>query len=164
MVIKPERFHLACGAAPREMECVLRCAEGDDIHYILALSRTTDRFDISECENEIDDEELSYWISDPRSIVIVAVLGSQIVGYAYGICISKKWFFFDEFLVAAEVRGCGIGDKMYTFLRKACIAQNIELIQGLVIDGDDAMLDYWIDKGFKPGKKCIWVEDWLNPD
>ena len=164
MIIKPERFHLTCGTPPRKMEFVLRCAKGDDIPHILALSKTTDRFDISECENEIDHDELSYWISDPRSIVIVAVLGSKIVGYAYGVCVSKKWFFFDEFLVAPEISGYGIGEKMYSYLRNACMAKNIELIQGLVIDGDEGMLKYWIDKGFKPGKKCIWVEDWLNRD
>lgn len=155
---------LALGVPPRNEEIVIREATSEDVRQIISSSRGTSRFRMSEFTNEVDEEEVRFWISDVRSIVIVATHDSGLLGYAYGFCLSPKWFFFDVFLVVPRARKSGIGKEMYAYLREACRMRGIELIQGLVKDGDPEALDYWIDSGFEQGSKCIWVEDRLDED
>lgn len=162
--MKARHLCLALGLPPRNEEIVIREATSEDIPQIISSSRTTNRFRMSKFTNEVDEEELRFWISDPRAIVIVAMLDSELIGYAYGFCLSSKWFFFDAFLVVPRDRRSGIGKEMYAYLREACRMRGIELIQGLVKEGDPETLDYWIDSGFEQGSKCIWVEDWLDED
>lgn len=145
-------------------EIVVREATSEDIPQIISSSRTTNRFRMSEFTNEVDEEELRFWISDHRTIVIVAMLDSELIGYAYGFCLSPKWFFFDSFLVVPKARKTGIGKEIYAYLREACEMRGIDLIQGLIKDGESESLNYWLDKGFKQGHKCVWVEDWLDKD
>lgn len=160
--IKPRKIVLALGTPLKKTEIVLREANSNDIPQILELSKITDSFRISEHINKIDKEELIYWVFDSRSIVIVAIDQSRVIGYAYGTCISKKWFYFDAFFITPEFRNYGIGKKMYSYLRDICYELGIKLIQGLVIDENN--LRYWVALGFEEGKRCIWVEDWLNDD
>ena len=94
--------------------------------------------------------------------MIVTSVNDILVGYAYGFYISQKWFFFDAIVLLPEYRGLGIGMIMYNTLREKCKSRGIQLVQGLVTDDDRSELDYWIRQGFEPGKKCIWVEDWLE--
>ena len=162
--MKERRLFLALGFPPRNEEIVIREATSEDVPQIISSSRATSCFRMSEFTNEIDEEEIRFWISDVRSIVIVATNDSGLLGYAYGFCLSPKWFFFDVFLVVPRARKSGIGKEMYAYLREACRMRGIELIQGLVKDGDSETLDYWIDSGFEQGSKCIWVEDRLYED
>ena len=119
---------------------------------------------MSEYTNEIDEEEIIYWINDSRSIVLVAEIDKKVVGYAYGVIISPRWFFFDAFLVVPEYQNMGIGKKMYQYLRNKCKAQGIHVIQGLVKDSKNNSLNYWLNLGYEEGARCIWVEDWLDED
>lgn len=143
---------------------VIRAATVEDVPQIVLNSKTADRFRMSEFIHEVDEEELHFWVSDPRSIVIVSTLASKLIGYAYGFIISPKWFFFDAFLVIPEFQNKGIGKKMYGYLRKECKRRGLQLIQGLVKETDNSSLNYWIARGFEDGCKCIWVEDWLDED
>lgn len=158
--IKPKKVVFIIEHHRKKTEIVFRKAKSNDIPQILELSKITDSFHISKYTNEVDKKELNYWISDSRSIVIVATDKSRVIGYAYGTCLSKMWFYFDSFFIATEFRKYGIGKKMYYYLRDICYKRGIELIQGLVIDENN--LRYWIALGFEKGKNCIWVEDWLN--
>jgi len=143
---------------------IIREAAPEDVSQIISNSQTTDRFRVSAYTDEMDEEELRFWITDERSIVIVAVLDTRLVGYAYGLCLSPKWFFFDEFVLIPQVRGRGIGKKMYTYLREVCRKRGLQLIQAIVKDDESKALEYWIGRGFEQGSKCIWVEDWLYKD
>jgi GNAT superfamily N-acetyltransferase len=145
-------------------EIVIREATSEEIPQIISSSRTTNRFRMSEFTNEVDEEELRFWISDHRTIVIVAMLDTELIGYAYGFCLSPKWFFFDAFLIVPKARRSGIAKEMYAHLREACRVRGLELIQGLVKEGDPERLNYWINRGFEQGYKCVWVEDWLDED
>ncbi len=150
----------------RSTEVLLRRANATDVNLIVLLSRATDRFSLSEETNEPDAEEMLFWIKDPRSIVLVAdqlcPVKRPVVGYAYGTCVSPKWFAFEAFQVTENLQRCGIGKAMYSLLRQLCAEIGVSLIQGLVIDGPGNSLPYWIERGFEEGKKCIWVEDWLE--
>ncbi len=142
----------------------IRKAILEDLPQILKRSKTSDRFRMSEYTNEIDEEEIIYWINDSRSIVLVAEIDKKVVGYAYGVIISPRWFFFDAFLVVPEYQNMGIGKKMYQYLRNKCKAQGIHVIQGLVKDSKNNSLNYWLNLGYEEGARCIWVEDWLDED
>ena len=72
----------------------IREANPTDIPQILKSSKTSDRFRMSEYTNEINEEEIRYWINDSRSIVLVAEIDKKVVGFAYGVIISPRWFFF----------------------------------------------------------------------
>lgn len=142
----------------------VREATLEDIPQILKSSKTSDRFRMSEYTNEIDEEEIRYWINDSRSIVLVAENDEKIVGYAYGVIISPKWFFFDAFLVVPEYQNRGIGKRMYKFLRDKCKTKGLQFIQGVVKDSNDNSLNFWLNMGYDKGAKCIWVEDWLDEE
>jgi len=151
--------------SPRSSLCddvVIRTATAEDAEGIVACSKSTDRFAMSAFTIEIDMDELTFWISDARAVVLVAVRDSEIVGYAYGFCVSPKWFFFDAFMVKPALQGHGIGEKMYGCLREKCVELGVELIQGLVKDGHPEALKYWLARGFEEGSKCCWLEDWTD--
>lgn len=152
------------GLSKRDKTVVIREATEEDISQIVSISQTTNSFRMSKFTDEIDEEELRFWISDPRSIVIVTVFDSILLGYAYGFCLSPKWFFFDAFLVASQVRRTGIGKKMYAYLRETCRLRGLQLIQGLIKKSEPKALKYWTARGFHRGSKCVWVEDWLYKD
>jgi GNAT superfamily N-acetyltransferase len=144
---------------------VIREAIREDVTEILSLSKADEHFKMSEFTGTHDEEELHYWISDPRSIVIVATRRSQVIGYACGFLLSPKWFFFDTFLVAPEFRNKGIGARLYSHLRNECKRKGgLQLIQGLVKTGKGNSLRYWTKQGFEEGNRCIWIEDWLDDD
>lgn|GEM_PF-7033047 len=130
---------------------------------IIALSRTTSKFQVSPYTGtELDDEELTFWIEDDQSVVLVACIADVVVGYACGVAISPKWFFFDGFVVAPDLRRCGIGKLLYAYLVEICHARGLQLIQGLVKQGEDSSLEYWLERGFDVGTPCIWVEHWID--
>ena len=143
---------------------IIREATPEDIHQILKSSKTSDRFRMSEYTNEIDEEEIRYWINDSRSIVLVAEINKKVVGYAYGVIISPRWFFFDALLIVPEFQNMGIGKRMYQYLRNKCKEQGLHFIQGLIKDCKNNSLNYWLNLGYEEGAKCIWVEDWLEED
>lgn len=142
----------------------IRKAVLEDIPQILECSKTTNRFRMSVYTNSIDSDEINFWIRDSRTIVLVVVIAKRIIGYAYGFIISPKWFFFDEFLIIPEYQNKGIGKMLYKHLRNDCISKGLHLIQGLVKDTKESSLKYWLDLGYEKGKKCIWVEDWLDEE
>jgi len=148
------------------VEVLFRPAREEDAKELLALSGTTDRFHISDDTDAPDLDELLFWMNDPRSIVLVAeeisAARGAILAYAYGTCISPKWFAFEGFMVTPRLQRHGLGKAMYSYLRDRCSELGIDLIQGLVIDGDDNSLRYWLERGFEEGKRCVWVEDWLD--
>jgi len=135
-----------------------------DLSQILKISETSGRFRMSEWTDKIDEEEIRFWISDARSIVLVAEFDQKIVGYACGVAMSPRWFYFDAFLVIPEFQNMGVGKKMYLHLQNKCKAQGIHVIQGLVKDGKGNSLNYWLDLGYEEGAKCIWVEDWIDEE
>ena len=141
---------------------VIQEATTKDIPLILSCENMTDRFKMSKFSEEIDKDELLFWVKDQRSLVIVAKLSSELVGYAYGFMLSPKWFFFDTFYVVSKFQNIGIGKRMYNYLRDICNEREIQLIQGLIKDTKKNSLDYWMNRGFEFGCKCIWVEDWLD--
>jgi GNAT superfamily N-acetyltransferase len=153
---------LELGLTSSNKELVIREATLEDVGEIISSSRAASSHALSQSTNEVDEEEIQFWISDLRSLVIVGCLDSRLVAYAYGFCVSPKWFFFDALVVVARARGRGIGKHMYAYLREACRMRRVDLIQGLVKDGDPERLAYWLDRGFGQGSKCIWVEDWVN--
>lgn len=142
----------------------IRKAILEDLPQILKRSKISDRFRMSKYTNEIDEEEIKYWINDSKSIVLVAEIDKKVVGYACGVMISPRWFFFDAFLVVPEFQNMGVGKKMYQYLRNKCKAQGLHVIQGLVKDSKNNSLNYWLNLGYEEGSKCIWVEDWLDED
>ena len=142
----------------------IREANPEDIPQIIKSSKTSDRFQMSEYTNEIDEEEIRHWINDSRSIVLVAEIDRKIVGYTYGVRVSPRWFCFDALLVVPDFQNMGIGKSMYQYLRNKCKRQGLHFIQGLVKDSKNSSLDYWLKLGFEEGAKCIWVEDWLVED
>jgi len=142
----------------------VRSAKEDDVIQIVEINRTTDRFQMSTYTKAASPEELQYWVGDPRSIFIVAAVEKKILGYAHGVCISPKWFFFDAIVIDPSSQRCGLGNHLYETLRKECRELGIELIQGLVKDDHDRALDYWIARGFEVGCNCIWVEDWVEDE
>ncbi len=144
---------------------VIREAIREDVPEILSLSKAEEHFQMSEFTCTPDEEELHYWISDSRSIVIVAARRSQVIGYACGFLVSPKWLLFDTFLVAPEFRNQGVGNRLYSHLRKECKRQGtLQLIQGLVKAGEGESLEFWTGLGFEEGNRCIWVEDWLDDE
>lgn len=140
----------------------IRQAIPEDLPQILKCSKTSDRFVISEYSNGFDEDDIRFWITDSRAIVIVATFESKIIGFAYGFIVSPKWFYFDAFLIIPEFQNIGIGSKMYKHLRDLCNAKGIELIQGLVKNSDDSALGFWIKQGYTRGSDLIWVEDRLD--
>ena len=142
----------------------IRKAILEDLPQILKSSKRSDRFRMSQNTNEIDEEEIIYWINDSRAIVLVAEIDKKVVGYAYGVIMSPRWLFFDAFLVVPEFHNMGIGKKMYQYLRNKCKTQGLHVIQGLVKDSKNNSLNYWLNLGYEEGAKCIWVEDWLDED
>jgi GNAT superfamily N-acetyltransferase len=156
------RLLIRTGSPERQREVLLRPATADDVPQILGLTPTTERFKVSTNTDGIDEDELRFWIADERSVVLVAADGSEILAYACGFCVSPKWFFFDTFLVSPRAQNSGLGKGMYAHLRGLCKQRGIELVQGLVKDGDPRALAYWTARGFEEGCRCVWVEDWLD--
>jgi GNAT superfamily N-acetyltransferase len=140
----------------------IRKAIPEDLPQILKCSKTSDRFVISENSNGFDEDDIRFWITDSRAIVIVATFESRIVGFAYGVIISPKWFYFDAFLIIPEFQNIGLGGKMYKHLRAMCNEKGVELIQGLVKKSDNSALGFWIKQGYTKGSDLIWVEDRLD--
>jgi GNAT superfamily N-acetyltransferase len=146
----------------RNKSIIIREATKRDIPQIIAISQTTDNFKMSRWSNRFSSQELCFWIKDNRSLVIVTTLGSKILGYTYGFFLSSKWFYLDEFVVLPNVRGIGIGEKMYAYLREKCRLRGIQLVQGLVKESKTRALKSLAAHGLlHKGSKCIWVEDWL---
>ena len=139
-----------------------KLARQSDVQRILRASQAAERFRISPYTWGIDEEELDFWVNDPRSIVIVAEVGDKLAGFAFGFAVSPKWFLFDTFLVTPGFRGRGVGKEMYLYLRSLCVSRGLELIQGLVTTGPKNTLGYWAARGFEEGALCKWVEDWLD--
>ncbi len=142
----------------------IRKAVPEDLSQILKCSKTSDRFKVSEYSNGFDEDEIRYWITDSRAIVIVATIDSKLIGFAYGVIISPKWFYFDAFLIIPEYQCRGIGSKMYKYLRNICYNMGIQVIQGLVKNTDNSSLKYWIKQGYVKGCELTWVEDRLGGD
>lgn len=140
----------------------IRIAIPENLHQILKCSKTSDRFRISDYSNGFDEDDIRFWITDSRAIVIVAAVDSKIVGFAYGVIISPKWFYFDAFLIIPEFQNMGVGAKMYKYLRDICKEKGIKLIQGLVKKTKNGALDFWIKQGYTKGSDLIWVEDRLD--
>ena len=155
---------LRVGGHSTSTPVLLRPAHEDDIAQIVDINKTTDRFQMSTYTKGASTEELQYWIGDPRSIFIVAIVDQKVLGYAHGVCFSPKWFFFDAIVIEPSSRRCGLGNHIYETLRKECKELGIELIQGLVKDDHDRALNYWTAHGFEVGCRCIWVEDWLDDE
>ena len=143
---------------------VIREATTGDVPQILLHSRATGRFRMSEFTDAPDEDELRFWVSDPRSLVIVAVRCSEVVAYACGFFLSPKWFFFDTMLVAPRLRNRGIGKRLYVHLRTRCKMAGVQVIHGLVKAGGKGALGYWSKLGFEEGSQCTWVEDWLDDE
>ncbi|MCP4050156.1 MAG: GNAT family N-acetyltransferase [bacterium] len=141
---------------------IIRKAIPADLPQILKCSKTSDRFSISEYSDGFDEDDIRFWITDSRAIVIVATNDSKLIGFAYGVAISPKWFFFDAFLIIPEFQNIGVGNKMYKYLRGLCIERKMTLIQGLVKNSTNSALGYWIKQGYTRGCDLIWVEDRLN--
>lgn len=161
----PERkiVTLAIGSPSRPARFELGPATVDQLDEIVALSRTTPKFEVSRYTgSELDYDELAFWIEDDRSIVLVACVSNVVTGYANGVIISPKWFFFDGFLIAQEKRGYGLGQELYAYLVDICRARGVQFIQGLVTKGRDSSLEYWLRQDFEAGKVCTWVEHWIN--
>ncbi len=153
------------GDGADQVEVLVRSATQNDLHEIVALSRTTDRFRVSPYTGfEVDRGELAFWIDDDRSIVLVATEAGRVIGYAYGVCVSPRWFFFDGFVVAPDVREMGVGKTLYADLVERCRERGLQLIQGLVKASDDSSLEYWVERGFEPGTCCTWVEHWIDEE
>ncbi len=140
----------------------IRKAIPEDLPQILKCSETSDRFIISEHSNVFDEDDIRFWITDSRAIVIVATIDSKLIGFAYGVIISPKWFYFDAFLIIPEFRNIGVGGVMYKYLRDICKEKGIELIQGLVKNSDNSALGFWIKQGYTKGSDLIWVEERLD--
>lgn len=137
-----------------------------DLVDIIQIAESTDKFTISDEITEIDEDEVKFWITDSRSIFVVAQYSyndaEKVVGFAYGTCISPRWFAFEAFAVHPDFRNHGVGKSMYGYLRSICKERDISLIQGLVVDGENSSLQFWINLDFEIGETCIWVEDWLE--
>jgi GNAT superfamily N-acetyltransferase len=147
----------------RNESIIIRKAAKRDIPQIIAISRTTENFKMSRWTDKFSREELSFWIKDNRSLVLVTVHGLKILGYAYGFFLSPKWFYLDEFVLLPKFRGIGIAEKMYSYLREKCKLRGIQLVQGLVRQGKLRVLNSLAANGLlNKGCKCIWVEDWLS--
>ena len=162
--MKINQNNLLIGSKHEKVKVMFGEAVIEDIPRIIAISKNSDSFRMSEFTNGVDREELSFWISNQNAIVVIARIESELIGYGYGFCLSPKWFFFDAFAVTSAYRGMGIGKGMYAFLRDECQSRGFDLIQGLVKDKRTSSLNYWTKLGFEEGSKCIWVEDWLDED
>lgn len=68
----PDRINVYIKVNGITRRILFRFAISSDVKGILNLSKTTDRFRISEETDKLDVDELLYWIDDPRSIVLVA--------------------------------------------------------------------------------------------
>ncbi len=140
----------------------IRKAILEDLPQILKCSKTSDRFIISEYSNGFDEDDIRFWITDSRAIVIVATIDSKLIGFAYGVIVSPKWFYFDAFLIIPKFQNIGVGGKMYKYLRDICKEKGIKLIQGLVKNSKNSALGFWIKQGYTKGSDLIWVEDRLD--
>ena len=158
-----EHYEVILKSGEESIKLGIRYARKDDVAEIRSLYKTTDKFNVSPYA-DIDSEELYFWVSDERSIVLVSTIKNGVVGFAYGVCVSPKWFFFDSFLISPKYRRLGIGKILYSRLTEICHFLGIELIQGIVKQGNDSSLDYWLQRGFDEGDSCIWVEHWINEE
>ena len=147
-----------------KLKCFLtiRKASINDATYIMNCVQNDEKLQMSAYTKELDRTELEFWINDLRSIVLVGCISSKIIAYAIGFILSPKWFFFDTIFISPPYRKIGIGREMYYTLREILREQKIELIQGLVRDGENNSLKYWEKHEFDIGNKCFWVEDWID--
>jgi len=162
--MKIKHLYLSAGIPSNNKLFIMRQAVAKDAPRIISVAEGVENFQMSEYSRGIDKEELLFWISNPSAIVVVVSSKSDLIGYGYGHCLSKKWFYFDEFAVSPDFRNMGVGKEMYKFLREECRARGFHVIQGIVKESQVDSLGYWTKLGFVHGSKCTWVEDWIDEE
>jgi ribosomal protein S18 acetylase RimI-like enzyme len=139
----------------------IRRARLNDINSIYALAIRTKEFVASNKTRHFERDELKEWIRMRNAIVLVAETDNRIVGFLFGMIISKHWLMFDSITVIPSFRGKGIAKTLLKQLYSILQQRGVDYIQGLVNVTKRETRNFWKYQGFSEGKNFIWVEKYL---
>ena len=145
-------------------DIIIRMATDDDLASIGSLweklvayhNELDDRLPLAaEGGGEIYGQRLAEQLSDPEARVIVVELGSQLVGYAFGVVVDLVPDMFEharsgllvDIFVEQEYRGRGIGRKMTTSMAQWFSEQGLQYFEWHVAAGNSAGIDFWRSMG-----------------
>lgn len=120
---------------------MIRAARLEDCSklYDVYLSGTNSGHAHEPARYELQDFEIA--VSDPRSVLLVAVLDDVPVGFALGYDL-KSWFYLDVLCVAREARNQGLGTALLHELRG-----RFEYVEACFYAEDAALRRFIVDSG-----------------
>ena len=106
-----------------------------------------------------DLEEIEEWVEKQKSnILIVAEENGFVIGFLYAKIVSSQWCMLESLGVDKAYRGKGIGTRLVDHLYGVLKERKIDYVQALVGEEHPISREFWKRKGFKEGKKFIWIE------
>lgn len=88
--------------------------------------------------------------------VVVAATGERAVGFCYGVIRAlpdylggSKFATMPHFFVHPDMRGTGVGNRMYRAFEHWCAERGCASIESYVAIGDARAMDFWAGVGFQ---------------
>jgi len=138
---------------------IIRRAKEQDVEKIYAIGRKIHQFIYSKSSGFYSKKELREYIKKPKdNIFFVALREEKLVGFIYASIISQDWCMLDIIAVDPKFQDKGVGSLLLEELHETLKERKISYIQALVRAEFKKTREFWKRKGFKEGKRFIWIE------
>lgn len=92
--------------------------------------------------------------------VIIAYLNEKPVGFAlffynYSTFLGKPGIYIEDFYIKSNIRGQGIGKKMFSYLAKLAKEQQCGRLEGKVLNSNKSAIQFYESHGAKPMTEWI---------
>lgn len=136
---------------------IIRSAEAEDISTILKLIKDLSIYE-KLSHQFVNDEELikKYLFGEKKfAEVLIAELGHQPVGFAlffhnYSTFVGKPGIYLEDLFVLPEMRGKGIGKKLFKELIKIAKERDCGRIEWSVLNWNAPAIDFYKSMGAVP--------------
>jgi len=129
----------------------------EDIEKVHAFGLSDFSFSVSNDVHFYEKEELLEWIHTPKqNILLIGTMDGGVVGFLYTHIISKLWGILDGLYVKPDLRGHGIGTKMYNTAYQELQSRGVEYISVQLDVNDSDSRGFILNKGFRTLKTYSW--------
>jgi len=147
------------------MKVKIRRANKNDLNKIYFLGINIKEFIVSKRRKFYEKNELKEWVKKSQdNIFLIVEYDKQIIGFLYAKLISNYWCMLDNIGIIDEFRSKGIGSMLLKKLYQILDKKRVCYLQALVGIEYKKTRKFWKKKGFKEGKKFIWVDKNLEND
>ena len=110
-------------------------------------------------------EFITGYIASENSCVLVAECDGRIVGHSLAlieeyppVLTTKRYGLFKETVVAADYRGCGVGERLVKEMLKWFYEQEMKRIEVKVSVHNELSTVFWRKMGFRPYIETLYFE------